>query len=216
MEKVSIVGVDISKRSFSIATAIDGFRPARFTVKKLSRSGFLPFLKDLPPCLVVMEACGGAHHWGRQISARHRDMKCRLIPPVYVKPFVKRHRRADRATTRRRSCEAGAAVSTHASARRQGEAGSGPGRRRCCSGPALFSCGSALQTRPNSAAQRHLAEFGLEVGPAAVANVEALRCRAGEGRRRGSGCWFSSPRRCPVMANRVDAYESWARRSRCR
>ena len=53
MEKVSIVGVDISKRVFQLHGSTASGRPV--FVKKLSRGGFLPFLKDLPPCLVVME-----------------------------------------------------------------------------------------------------------------------------------------------------------------
>ena len=58
--------------------------------KKLSREKFLVFLSEAPPCLVVMEACGGAHYWGRQIIALgHR---CMLIPPIYVKPFLKRQK----------------------------------------------------------------------------------------------------------------------------
>ena len=88
MEKVSIVGVDISKRVFQLHGSTACGRPV--FVKKLGRSGFLPFLEDLPPCLVVMEACGGAHHWGRRIIGLGHE--CRLIPPVYVKPFVKRQK----------------------------------------------------------------------------------------------------------------------------
>ena len=58
--------------------------------KKLSREKFLVFLSEAPPCLVVMEACGGAHYWGRQIIALGHT--CKLIPPIYVKPFLKRQK----------------------------------------------------------------------------------------------------------------------------
>lgn len=47
-------------------------------------------LEDLPPCIVAMEACGSAHHWGRIAQAASHEV--RLIPALYVKPFVKRHK----------------------------------------------------------------------------------------------------------------------------
>ena len=46
--------------------------------KMLSRGKFLAFLSEVPPCQIVMEACGGAHHWGRQIIALGHA--CKLIP----------------------------------------------------------------------------------------------------------------------------------------
>jgi transposase len=48
----------------------------------------LDFFKKLSPCLVGMEACGGAHYWAREIAKCGHDV--RLVPPSYVKPFVKR------------------------------------------------------------------------------------------------------------------------------
>ena len=48
----------------------------------------LRFFEKLPPCLVGMEACGGSHYWAREIAAFGHEE--RLIPPIYVKPFVKR------------------------------------------------------------------------------------------------------------------------------
>ena len=56
----------------------------------LSRGKFLAFFSEVPPCQIVMEACGGAHHWGRQIIALGHV--CKLIPPIYVKPFLKRQK----------------------------------------------------------------------------------------------------------------------------
>ena len=57
----------------------------------LSRGKFLAFLSKVPPCQIVMEACGGAHHWDRQIIALGHA--CKLIPPIYVKPFLKRQKK---------------------------------------------------------------------------------------------------------------------------
>jgi transposase len=88
MEKVSIIGLDLAKRSFQAHGALAGggvaFR------KKLSREKVLAFFAGQPHCVVAMEACGSAHHWGRAI--RDLGHEVRLIPPTYVKPFVKRQK----------------------------------------------------------------------------------------------------------------------------
>jgi len=58
--------------------------------KKLSRQGFAEFMSKQPPAIVVMEACGSAHYWAREISSLGHEVK--LIAPQYVKPFVKRQK----------------------------------------------------------------------------------------------------------------------------
>jgi transposase len=58
--------------------------------KKLRRDQVLAFFGQMPSCVVAMEACGGAHFWGREIGAFGH--KVRLIPPAHVKPFVKRQK----------------------------------------------------------------------------------------------------------------------------
>jgi transposase len=58
--------------------------------KKLRRDQVLEFFARLPSCVVAMEACGGAHFWGREINELGHEVK--LIPPAYVKPFVKRQK----------------------------------------------------------------------------------------------------------------------------
>ena len=88
MDQVTIIGIDISKRSFQLHGATAEGKPV--FGKKLSREKFPTFLSEVPPCLVVMEACGGAHYWGRQIIALGHT--CKLIPPIYVKPFLKRQK----------------------------------------------------------------------------------------------------------------------------
>src|SRR4051812_26736099 len=55
--------------------------------RRLTRPRLLEFSAALPPCVVVMEACAGSHHWGREPAKLGHTV--RLIPPAYVKPFVK-------------------------------------------------------------------------------------------------------------------------------
>ena len=58
--------------------------------KKLRRDQVLVFFGQLQPCVVAMEACGCAHFWGREVGKPGHEV--RLIPPAYVKPFVKRQK----------------------------------------------------------------------------------------------------------------------------
>ena len=86
MEEVRVIGIDLAKRSFQVHGArADGSVAYR---RKVSRGKLLVFLGMQPKCTVAMEACGGAHWWGRQIVALGHEV--RLVPPIYVKPFVKR------------------------------------------------------------------------------------------------------------------------------
>ena len=88
MEEVSIIGIDLAKRSFQVHGAkADGSVAYR---RKLGRERLLSFLASQPSCTVAMEACGSAHYWGREIVALGHEV--RLVPPIYVKPFVKRHK----------------------------------------------------------------------------------------------------------------------------
>ncbi len=80
-ENLSIIGVDLAKRIFHVHGA-DSAGRVLFR-KKLRRSKVLKFFFDQPCCTVVMEACGSAHYWAREISSFGHTVK--LIPPVYVK-----------------------------------------------------------------------------------------------------------------------------------
>ena len=88
MEQATIIGIDLAKRSFQV----HGARPDGSVAfrKKLSRAKVLEFVASQPRCVVAMEACATSHHWGRAFEDLGHDVK--LIPPVYVKPFVKRQK----------------------------------------------------------------------------------------------------------------------------
>ena len=88
MTKDTMIGVDLAKSVFQLHGASMTGQP-KFR-KKLSRQGFAEFMSKQPPAIVVMEACGSAHYWAREISSLGHEVK--LIAPQYVKPFVKRQK----------------------------------------------------------------------------------------------------------------------------
>ena len=86
MKQITTIGLDLAKQVFQVhAAAADG---SPLFNRKLRRAEVLRLFEKAPACLVGMEACGSAHYWAREIRALGHDV--RLIPPVYVKPFVKR------------------------------------------------------------------------------------------------------------------------------
>lgn len=84
--KISTVGVDLAKNVFAIDGADDGEQVVM--KRNLRRSQVLPFFAKLEPCLVGMEASAGAHYWAREIARFGHTV--RLMPPAYVKAYVKR------------------------------------------------------------------------------------------------------------------------------
>ena len=88
MGEVSTIGLDLAKLVFQ-AHGADAAGGVVFR-KKLRREQVLPFFAAQPRCVVAMEACAGAHHWARELATLGHEP--RLIPPPYVKPFVKRQK----------------------------------------------------------------------------------------------------------------------------
>jgi transposase len=86
MGEVSTIGLDIAKAVFQVH-GVDG-AGAVVIHKRISRSKMLEFFAGLPPCLIGIEACPSAHHWGRELQALGHTVK--LMPPSYVKAYLKR------------------------------------------------------------------------------------------------------------------------------
>jgi transposase len=83
--KITTVGIDLAKNVFQVH-GIDE-RGKVVLKKQLRRDQMAPFFVNLPPCLVGMEACGGAHHWARKLQGMGHAV--RLMAPQFVKPYVK-------------------------------------------------------------------------------------------------------------------------------
>ena len=76
-----MIGVDLAKSVFQVhGASMTGHVKFR---KRLTRLQFLKFMAEQPPVVVAMEACGGAHHWAREMVGLGHDVK--LVPPQYVK-----------------------------------------------------------------------------------------------------------------------------------
>ena len=88
MNEVITIGVDLAKNVFQVH-GVDAEGGVVFR-RQLRRSQMLPFFKKQPLCLVGVEACATSHHWGREIEAMGHQV--RLMPPRYVKPYVKRNK----------------------------------------------------------------------------------------------------------------------------
>jgi transposase len=88
MQTITTIGLDIAKSVFQVhGVGADGEVVVR---RQLKRRYVLAFFQKLPPCLVGIEACASSHHWSRELKALGHTV--RLMPPAYVKPYVKRQK----------------------------------------------------------------------------------------------------------------------------
>ena len=83
--KITTIGLDIAKSIFHLFAV--GQSGRLVNKKELRRQQVLAYMAKLEPCLIAMEACGGAHYWAREFIALGHEVK--LIAPQYVKPYVK-------------------------------------------------------------------------------------------------------------------------------
>src|SRR6202023_2008295 len=88
MQMITTIGLDIAKSVFQVHGVDAGGQV--IVRRQLKRRHVLTFFQKLSPCLVGIEACGSAHYWSRELQALGHNV--RLIPPAYVKPYVKRQK----------------------------------------------------------------------------------------------------------------------------
>ena len=88
MKEISTVGLDIAKSVFQVHAISDAGEVV--VRRQLKRRQVLQFFAGLRPCLIGVEACATAHHWARELIKLGHEV--RLMPPRYVKPYVKRNK----------------------------------------------------------------------------------------------------------------------------
>ncbi len=92
--QITTVGLDLAKNVFQVHGVN---RHGKVELhKQLKRDKVASFFTNLPPCLIGMEACSGAHHWARKLQAMGHTV--RLMAPQFVKPYVKSNKNAMRPT----------------------------------------------------------------------------------------------------------------------
>jgi transposase len=161
MAEVCTIGLDLAKSVFQ-AHGADASGAVLFR-KKLRRAQVLSFFATQPPCTVAMEACGSGHHWAREIGRLGHAV--RLIPPAYVKPFVKRQK--NDAADAQAICEA---------AQRPTMRFVAPKSEQAQAAALVFRARDLLvrqRTQIINALRGHLAEFGIVVaqGPAHISSL---------------------------------------------
>ncbi|MGC1639914.1 MAG: IS110 family transposase [Pseudolabrys sp.] len=161
MQVVTTVGLDIAKSVFQVH-GVDG--AGQVVVRRqLKRRYVLAFFEKLPPCLVGIEACASSHHWSRELKAFGHTVK--LMPPAYVKPYVKRQK--NDATDAEAICEAVTRANMRFVATKTPEQQSALTLHRTRH---LFI---RQQTAVINVIRAHLAEFGI-VAPVGRKGVETL------------------------------------------
>ena len=131
--------------------------------RQLKRRYVLAFFQKLPPCLVGIEACASSHHWSRELQALGHTV--RLMPPAYVKPYVKRHK--NDATDAEAICEAVTRPNMRFVATKT------PEQQSCLTLHRTRHLFIRQQTAVINAIRAHLAEFGI-VAPVGRNGVEQL------------------------------------------
>ena len=161
MDTIVRIGMDTSKNVFQLHGVDEG--EAVVLRRQLRRPEMVRFFEKLPPTLVAIEACGSAHHWGRLLSSFGHDV--RLIPPQYVKPYVKRGKNdaADAAAL----CEAVSRPSMRFVPVKSRD------QQATCMLMTVRERLVGVKSQLSNAIRSYAAEFGI-IGPAGRQNVNAL------------------------------------------
>jgi transposase len=161
MQTITTIGLDIAKSVFQVHGVDAGGQVA--IRGQLKRRYVLAFFQKLPPCLIGIEACASSHHWSRELKTLGHTV--RLMPPAYVKPYVKRQK--NDATDAEAICEAVTRANMRFVETKTPEQQSGLMLHRTRH---LFI---RQQTAVINAIRAHLAEFGV-VAPVGRDGVEEL------------------------------------------
>jgi transposase len=161
MQTITTIGLDMAKSVFQVhAVNAEGNVALR---RQLKRRYVLAFFQKLPPCLVGIEACASSHHWSRELQALGHTV--RLMPPAYVKPYVKRHK--NDATDAEAICEAVTRPNMRFVATKS------PEQQSCLTLHRTRHLFIRQRTSVINAIRAHLAEFGI-VAPVGRNGVEEL------------------------------------------
>src|SRR5882724_10445204 len=161
MQGVTTIGLDIAKSVFQV----HGVDAAGEVVirRQLKRRYVLAFFEKLPPCLIGIEACASSHHWSRELQALGHTV--RLMPPAYVRPYVKRQK--NDAADAEAICEAVTRANMRFVATKT------PEQQSCLTLHRTRHLFIRQQTAVINAIRTHLAEFGI-VAPVGRNGVEQL------------------------------------------
>ncbi|MFC3127235.1 IS110 family transposase [Pseudoroseomonas globiformis] len=155
------IGMDTAKSVFQLHGVDEN--EAVVLRRQLRRSEMIRYFEKLPPALVAIEACGSAHHWARVLQSFGHE--ARLIPPQYVKPYVKRGK--NDAADAEALCEAVTRPTMRFVPVKSGE------RQAACMLMTVRERLVGVKTQLSNAIRSYAAEFGI-VGPAGRQNVNAL------------------------------------------
>ena len=161
MQTVTTIGLDIAKSVFQVH-GIDA-EDKVILRRQLKRRYVIAFFQKLPPCLVGIEACASSHYWSRELQACGHTV--RLMPPAYVKPYVKRHK--NDAADAEAICEAVTRANMRFVATKTAE------QQSCLTLHRTRHLFIRQQTSVINAIRAHLAEFGI-VAPVGRSGVEQL------------------------------------------
>jgi transposase len=161
MQAITTIGLDIAKSVFQVhGVDAEGKVVIR---RQLKRRYVLAFFQKLPSCLVGIEACASSHHWSRELLALGHTV--RLMPPAYVKPYVKRQK--NDAADAEAICEAVSRANMRFVATKT------PEQQSCLMLHRTRHLFIRQQTAVINAIRAHLAEFGI-VAPVGRNGVEDL------------------------------------------
>ena len=161
MQTVTTIGLDIAKSVFQVH-GIDAEGKVLIR-RQLKRRYVLAFFQKLSPCLVGIEACATSHHWSRELKALGHMV--RLMPPAYVKPYVKRQK--NDAADAEAICEAVTRANMRFVETKTAE------QQSCLMLHRTRQLFIRQQTSVINAIRAHMAEFGI-VAPVGRHGVEAL------------------------------------------